>query len=83
MAPEFKQEVVRVALTSGLSHKQVASDFGIAFFHIRPLDKIRASSSFNAQSEMGDRYQLYLDARRLALLSAVLNLVILALDMAA
>ena len=28
---EFRQEVVRVALTSGLSHKQVASDFGIVF----------------------------------------------------
>ncbi len=29
--PEFKQEVVHVALTSGLSRKQVASDFGIGF----------------------------------------------------
>lgn len=29
--PEFRQEVVRVALTSGLSRKQVASDFGIGF----------------------------------------------------
>jgi transposase len=28
---EFRQEVVRVALTSGLSRKQVASDFGIGF----------------------------------------------------
>ena len=28
---EFKQEVVRVALTSGLTRKQVASDFKIAF----------------------------------------------------
>ena len=28
---EFRQEVVRVALTSGLSRKQVASDFGIDF----------------------------------------------------
>ena len=28
---EFRQEVVRVALTSGLSRKQVASDFGIRF----------------------------------------------------
>ena len=27
----FRQEVVRVALTSGLSPKQVASDFGIGF----------------------------------------------------
>ncbi len=26
---EFKQEFVRAALTSGLSRKQVASDFGI------------------------------------------------------
>ncbi len=29
--PEFRQEAVRVALTSGLSWKQVASDFGIGF----------------------------------------------------
>ena len=28
---EFRQEVVRVALTSGLTQKQVASDFKIAF----------------------------------------------------
>ncbi len=28
---EFRQEVVRVALTSGQSRKQVASDFGIGF----------------------------------------------------
>lgn len=28
---EFKQEVMRVALASGLSRKQVASDFGIGF----------------------------------------------------
>lgn len=28
---EFKQEAVRVALTSGLTRKQVASDFKIAF----------------------------------------------------
>lgn len=28
---EFRQEVVRVALTSGLRRKQVASDFGIGF----------------------------------------------------
>ena len=28
---EFRQEVVRVALTSGLSRKQVASDFSIGF----------------------------------------------------
>jgi transposase len=28
---EFRQEVVRVALTSGLNRKQVASDFGIGF----------------------------------------------------
>ena len=28
---EFRQEVVRVAVTSGLSGKQVASDFGIGF----------------------------------------------------
>ena len=28
---EFRQEVVRVALTIGLSRKQVASDFGIGF----------------------------------------------------
>ena len=30
-AAEFRQEAVRVALTSGLSRKQVASDFGIGF----------------------------------------------------
>lgn len=28
---EFKQEAVRVALTSGLTRKQVASDFKVAF----------------------------------------------------
>lgn len=28
---EFRQEVVRAALTNGLSRKQVASDFGIGF----------------------------------------------------
>lgn len=28
---EFRQEVVRVALTSSLNRKQVASDFGIGF----------------------------------------------------
>jgi len=28
---EFRQEAVRVALTSGLARKQVASDFGIGF----------------------------------------------------
>ena len=28
---EFRQEAVRVALTSGLTRKQVASDFGIGF----------------------------------------------------
>lgn len=27
---EFRQEAVRVALTSGLTHRQVASDFKIA-----------------------------------------------------
>lgn len=27
--PEFRQEAVRVALTSGLTRKQVAADFGI------------------------------------------------------
>ena len=29
--PEFRAEAVRVALTSGLSRKQVAVDFGIGF----------------------------------------------------
>jgi transposase len=28
---EFRQEAVRVALTSGLNRKQVAADFGIGF----------------------------------------------------
>ena len=28
---EFKQEAVRIALTSGLTRKQVAADFGIGF----------------------------------------------------
>ena len=28
---EFRQEFVRIALTSGLSRKQVAKDFGIGF----------------------------------------------------
>jgi len=28
---EFKQEAVRVALTSGLTRKQVAADFGVGF----------------------------------------------------
>lgn len=30
-APEYRAEAVRVALTSGLSRKQVAADFGIGF----------------------------------------------------
>ena len=30
-AAEFKQEAVRVALTSGLTRKQVAADFGVGF----------------------------------------------------
>ena len=29
--PEFRSEAVRVALTSGLSRKRVAADFGIGF----------------------------------------------------
>lgn len=28
---EFRREAVRIALTSGLTHKQVASDLGIGF----------------------------------------------------
>jgi len=28
---EFKQEAVRVALTSGLTRKQIAADFGVGF----------------------------------------------------
>jgi transposase len=28
---EFRQEAVRIALTSGLTRKQVAGDFGIGF----------------------------------------------------
>jgi transposase len=32
---EFRQEVMRVALTSGLSRKQVGSDFGIGFSTLR------------------------------------------------
>lgn len=30
-SPEFRGEAVRVALTSGLSRKQVAADFGVGF----------------------------------------------------
>ncbi len=30
-AAEFRHEAVRVALTSGLTRKQVASDFGVGF----------------------------------------------------
>lgn len=30
-SPEFRAEAVRVALTSGLSRKQVAADFGVGF----------------------------------------------------
>jgi hypothetical protein len=29
---EFRREAVRIALTSGLSRRQVASDLGIGFF---------------------------------------------------
>ena len=29
--PEFRAEAVRIALTSGLSRKQVAADFGVGF----------------------------------------------------
>ncbi len=30
-SPEFRQEAVRVALTSGLTRKQIAADFGVGF----------------------------------------------------
>lgn len=30
-SPEFRAEAVRVALTIGLSRKQVAADFGVGF----------------------------------------------------
>ncbi len=30
-SPEFRAEAVRVALTSGLTRKQVAADFGVGF----------------------------------------------------
>jgi transposase len=32
---KFRQRIVRVALTSGLSRKQVAQDFGIGFSSLR------------------------------------------------
>ena len=50
----FRQEAVRVALTSGLSRKQVAADFGVhcqaghvympemGVFNVKPLDTIGA-----------------------------------------
>ena len=56
---EFRQEVVRVALTSGLSRKQVASDFGIhcqaghvympemGLFDTEPLDQRRTEYSYS------------------------------------
>ena len=39
---EFKQEAVRVALTSGLTQKQVAADFGVGF---STLDTARPEES--------------------------------------
>jgi len=30
-SPEFRQEAVRGALTSGLARKQIAADFGVGF----------------------------------------------------
>lgn len=42
---EFRQEAVRVTLTSGLTRKQVASDFGIGFSTLsRWVQQDRATS---------------------------------------
>ena len=41
---EFRQEAVRVALMSGLSRKQVAADFSVGVFNVKPLDTIGASN---------------------------------------
>ncbi len=41
---EFRHEAVRVALTSGLTRKQVAADFGIGFSTIEPMDSARSGN---------------------------------------
>jgi len=41
---EFRQEVIRIALTSGLSRKQVAKDFGIGFSTLSRLIKEERSN---------------------------------------
>jgi len=54
---EFRQEAVRVALTSGLNRKQVASDFGVGFSTLsrwiqlerRELPEPTAQSDFGQQ----------------------------------
>jgi transposase-like protein len=41
--PEFRAEAVRIALTSGLSRKQVAADLGVGVFNAEPLDTTRSA----------------------------------------
>ena len=45
---EFRQEAVRVALTSGLSRKQVAADFSVGFSTLKSLDTTGASNAAGA-----------------------------------
>ena len=59
MAPryddEFKREVVRVAQTSGLTHKRIAEDFGIGFSTLgKWLAQYggQSSSDFDTQAEL-------------------------------
>lgn len=53
---EFRQEAVRVALTSGLTRKQVAADFGIGFSTLsrwiqqgrQPIEELSVQSDLDA-----------------------------------
>ncbi len=51
---EFRQEAVRVALTSGLNRKQVASDFGVGFSTLSRWIQLerRGLSEPTAQSDL-------------------------------
>ncbi len=65
---EFRQEVVRVALASGLGRKQVASDFGIGFstLSVFAVGSPSGCTIFNAlhKPQHIDFYRINLKIRR-------------------
>ena len=42
---EFRADAVRIALTSGLTRRQVASDFGVGLLDAEPLDTAGSAQS--------------------------------------